>query len=140
MIDAILSTYEDDNNEYRMDTVWYNLQNMRCPVGSNYRFCTLFKVAKLVLVTPLSNADIERVYSLVNRNKGEESERNRMDIDSYLSSILAAKLDRPESFCKCYKYTSNETLMKKAKKPRKNTMMLTLQKNISHNLVSEQLN
>ena len=35
LTDAILSTYEDDNIEYRMDTVWYNLQHMRFPVGSN---------------------------------------------------------------------------------------------------------
>ena len=76
----MLSTYEDDNIEYRMDTAWYNLQNMRSLVGSNDRFCTLFKVAKLGLITPHANADRERLYSLV---------RNRMDIDGSLPSILA---------------------------------------------------
>ncbi|KAG1665347.1 AP-4 complex subunit mu-1 [Nymphon striatum] len=53
----------------------------------------LFKVAKLVLLIPHLNAGIERVYSLVNKNT---SERNRMDIDGTLSSILAVKIDRPE--------------------------------------------
>ena len=67
------------------------LQNLKSPAGNNYRFRTLFEVALLVLITPHSNAGIERVYSLVNKNRPEGSERNRLDIDASLSSILAVK-------------------------------------------------
>ena len=117
--DAILTTYDDGSIEYRMDTIWYILQEIKSPVGNNYRFRTLFEIAKLVLITPHSNAGIERVYSLVNKNKREGSERNRLDIDGSLSSILAVKLDRPESTLKCFNYKPNEALMLKSKKATK---------------------
>ena len=57
------------------------------------------------------------VYSLVNKNKKEGSERNRLDIDGTLSSILAAKLaisdtkDNP-----CYKFKPDDKLIGAAKK------------------------
>ena len=47
------------------------------------------------------NAGIERLFSLVNKNKNESSERNRLDIKGSLSSILTVKLERPESQEKC---------------------------------------
>ena len=50
-----------------------------------------------MLLTAHPNACIERVYSLVNKNKSGGSERNLLDIDGSLSSILAAKLDRPQN-------------------------------------------
>ena len=78
--------------------VW---QEMKSSVGNNFRFHNLIEVAKIVLITPHSNAGIERVYSLMNKNKSEGSEKNRLDIDGSLSSILAVKLDRPESSFKC---------------------------------------
>ena len=99
---AILTTYDDGTNGYRMDNVWYLLQEMKSSVENNFRFHNLFEVAKIVLITPHFNACIERVYSLVNKNKSEGSERNCLDIDGSLSSILAVKLDRHESSFKCY--------------------------------------
>ena len=98
-----------------MDTIWYILQAVKSPTGNHYRFRLLFKVAKIVLITPHSNAGIERVYSLVNKNKRTGSERNRLDIDGSLSSILAVKLDEPESDCKCYEYNPSKELLQAAK-------------------------
>ena len=57
----------------------------------------LFEVACIVLLIPHSNAAIERLFSLVNKNKNDSSDRNRLDQDATLSSILAVKFDRPDS-------------------------------------------
>ena len=82
----------------------------------NLRFRLLFEVARLVLLLPNSNAGIERVYSLVNKNKREGSDRNRLDIEGSLSSILSVKLERPESVTKCYEFVPDSNLLKDAKK------------------------
>ncbi len=101
--EAVLATYDDGSIEYRMDVIWYLIQQLKSPIGNCYRFSLLFQVARLVLITPHSNAGIERVFSLVNKNKSEGSDRNRLDIERSLSSILAVKLDCPESFSNSYK-------------------------------------
>ena len=115
LTDAILTTYDDGTDGYRMEAVWYLLQEINSAVRNNFRFHNLFEVAKIVLITPHSKAGIERVYALVNKNKSEGSERNRLDIDGSLASILAVKLDRPESSFKFYNYIPSVTLMEKAK-------------------------
>ena len=65
--EAVVREFDDESKEYRIDTIWYHLQNMRSSVGNNNRFQLLFHVAKLVLITPQSNAGIEKVFSLVNK-------------------------------------------------------------------------
>ena len=113
--DAVINDNDNRESEYRMDTIWYNIQNLKSCVGENYRFNILFKVAHIALITPHSNAGIERVYSVANKNKPEGSDRNRMDIDNTLSSILAVKLARPEQVCSCYNFVLSERLIKSAK-------------------------
>ena len=76
----------------------------------------LFKVAKLILITSHSNAGIDRVFSLVNKNKSAGSDRNKLDIELSLSSILAVKMERPESQEKCYCFKSSDELLNSAKK------------------------
>ena len=114
--EAIISEYNDGSKDYRMDTIWYMLYNLKSLVGNDSRFHLLFQVAKLILITPHSNSGIERVYSLVNKNKRQGTERNRLDIEGSLSSILAVKLDRPESKFACYNYRPDESLLVSAKK------------------------
>ena len=115
LTDAVIQENEH-TDEYRIDVIWYYMYQMKSPVGNNYRFRLLFNVARLVLVTPHSNAGIERVYALVNKNKAEGSDRNRLDIERSLSSILAAKLDQPEAFFKCYDFKPDAKLLAEAKK------------------------
>ena len=67
--EAIICEYDDGSKDYRIDTIWYMLNNLKSPFGNNSRFHLLFQMAKLILITPYSNARIERVYSLVNKNK-----------------------------------------------------------------------
>ena len=114
--EAIISEYDDGSKDYRMDAIWYMLNNLKSLVGNNSRFHLLFQVAKLILITPHSNSGIERVYSLVNKNKRQGTERNRLDIEGSLSSIFAVKLDRPESKFACYNYRPDESLLVSANK------------------------
>ena len=55
---------DDGSKEYRIDTLWYHIQQLRSLAGSNQRFELLFKLTKLILITPHSNVGIERVFSL----------------------------------------------------------------------------
>ena len=43
---------DDGSKEYRIDTLWYHIQQLRSLAGNNQRFELLFKVAKLLLITP----------------------------------------------------------------------------------------
>ena len=51
-----------------MDILWYHFQSMKSPIENNKRFNILFEVAGIVLLIPDSNAAIEGLFSLVNKN------------------------------------------------------------------------
>ena len=90
-----------------MDILWYHLQSMESPIGNNKRFNILFEVARIVLLIPHSNAAIEGLFSLVNKNHQIEIE----------SSILAVKLDRPDrGSALCYEFQPDKELLGMAKK------------------------
>ena len=110
--------WEVDNGskEYRIDALWYHIQQLRSLAENNQRFELLFKIAKLILIIPHSNASIERVFSLVNKNKSAGSDMNQLDIEGSLSSILAVKMERPESQEKCYYFKPSDELLNSAKK------------------------
>ena len=86
--DAKLEQLGTEVTQYRMDSIWYHLQQMKNLSGENFRCHLLSKVARLtlitphsnvarlILITPHSNAGIERLYSPVNKNK-EKSLRHR---------------------------------------------------------------
>src|SRR4029434_887240 len=59
-------------------------------VAGTKEFERLVAVAKLVLVLPHSNADAERVFSVVGLNKTKT--RNSLALDGTLSSIMAIKM------------------------------------------------
>ena len=66
---------------------------MKSPIGNKKRFNILFEIAQIALLLEVSNAAIERLFSLVNKNKNESSDRNRLDQNKTPSSILAVKFD-----------------------------------------------
>ena len=115
LTDAVIKENKN-SDEYRIDIIWYYLHQMRSPIASNFQFQLLFNVARVVLVTSHSNAGIERVYALVNKNKAEGTDKNRLDIEGPLSSFLAVKLARPEAFFKCYDFKPDEKLVHDVKK------------------------
>ena len=71
----------DVDNAYCIDVIWYHLFQMKSSVGNNYRYRLLFNVTQLVMVAPHSVAGSERVYALVNKNKSEGSDRNKLDTE-----------------------------------------------------------
>ena len=81
-----------------------------------------------MLITPHSNAGIERVYALVNMNKAEGTDINRLGIEGSLSSIL------PEAFFKCYDFKPDEKLLRDAKKGTRKYK--TLHSSISSNVAT----
>ena len=107
---------DDGSKEYRIDTLWYHIQQLRSLAGNNQRFELLFKVAKLILITQQSNCGIERVFSLVNKNKSAASDRNQLNIEGSLSSILTVKMEQPQSQEKCYYFKPSDELLNSAKK------------------------
>ena len=52
-----------------MDVLWAYLGSLKDVVTSQPTFSLLANVAKLVLTLPHSNADEERVFSLIRQNK-----------------------------------------------------------------------
>ena len=107
LTDALIASYED-HVECCLDTMWYHLYQMKSLIENDYRFCKLFSVAHLVLATPHSNAGIEYLYSLFNKNKKEGNDRNNLVIEGSLSVILTVKMDQPESFSKCYDFKPSQ--------------------------------
>ena len=113
LTDAVIQKNKN-SDKYQIDVIWYYLYQMGSPVASNYRLRFLFNVAHLVLVTLHSNAGIERVYALLNKNNVEGTDRNRLDIKESFSSILVVKLALPEAFFKCYDFKPDENLLYEA--------------------------
>ena len=83
---------------------------MKGVVGNNDLFPLLFKCALVVLPTPHSNATIDGVFYLFNKNKSEGSNRNRLDNEGTLLLLLLVKLDRPGSVSSCLDYHSYDKL------------------------------
>ena len=80
---------EKDKKYHRMDILWCYLSTLRDPDGT-LRFRRLSSVATLVLVIPHSNAEEERVFSMVRKNK--TAFQPSLDPEGTLSSILTIKL------------------------------------------------
>ena len=87
-------TMDDDRNKYsRVDILWGCISQMKDCIGK-HRFDILFKVVKLVLVLPHSNASEERVFSIVRKNKTTFRAGMRFNT---LGSILTVKLANPNA-------------------------------------------
>ena len=79
----------EEHKYYRMDVLWHYLSTLRAP-DHTLRFSRLCVIAKLVLVIPNSNAEEERVFSMVRKNK--TAFQPSLDPKGTLSSILTIKL------------------------------------------------
>ena len=102
---------KSENSYHRMDVIWAFLTSMKSSVTGMPRFPTLGKVAQLVLILPHSNADAERVFSMIGLNKTET--RNSLALEGTLSSIMTMKMSNMEP---CYKYEPSDDVIKASKK------------------------
>ena len=89
---------DEDGNKivhYRVDILWYYTASMRLPKTSISRFKVLPRIAVIVMVLPHSNASLERLFSIIRKNKTDM--RSSLKLDGTLSSILSMKTHNPES-------------------------------------------
>ena len=118
--DSALVKDDDESQHYRMDLIWAHLSSAKNPDGT-IRFKRLSSVARIVLILPHSNAEEERVFSMVTKNK--TAFRPNLKLDGTLQSILAIKLANPEP---CNNYEPPKDVLETAKKA-------TMQYNWAHN-------
>ena len=90
------------------------LANMKVPGSQLKRFKNLFLVAQIVLVLPHSNAEEERLFSIVRKNRCDS--RFSLQIEGSLSGILAMKTMYPESDIACPKWKPSDELLQKSKR------------------------
>lgn len=99
-----------ETKHYRMDILWAYLRTLKTPDGA-FSFKRLVTVALLILTLPHSNAEEERVFSMVTKNKTKF--RPSLKLDGRLSSIVTIKLAKSEP---CHEYTFSAAVLKSAKK------------------------
>ena len=78
------------------------------------RFKHLFRVAEVVVILPHGNAEEERLFSIVRKNKTDS--RSSLKLDGTLSSILKMKYAYPESEVPCHHWVPDEKILRDAKK------------------------
>ncbi|MGH0154834.1 UNVERIFIED_CONTAM: hypothetical protein FKN15_046591 [Acipenser sinensis] len=72
---------------HRMDKVWAPMATIKSPVTGMPKLPRLSKVAQLILTLPYSNADAERVFSMIGLNKTDT--RNALALESLQYNIMA---------------------------------------------------
>ena len=104
---------EEEFFHYRMDILWWHLSNLTMPNSSAKRFKCPPKLAEIVLLLPHSNAELERLFSVVRKNKTDS--HSSLKLDGTLSSILAMKSKYPESRTPCFKWEPDNEIINCAK-------------------------
>uniref|UniRef100_A0A1X7UKB6 HAT C-terminal dimerisation domain-containing protein n=1 Tax=Amphimedon queenslandica TaxID=400682 RepID=A0A1X7UKB6_AMPQE len=111
--DSAIVSQQDDGGDirryFRMVIIWSHISTMRSSDGS-FLYGRLAKVTLLVLVIPHSNAEEERVFSLITKNK--TGFRPSLKLDGTLSIIIQMKLANPEP---CHRYEPMKEVIGKAK-------------------------
>ena len=59
---------EEEVYHYRIDTMWFHINEMKIAGTKIKHFKLLPKVAEVVLVLPHSNADLKKLFSIVRKN------------------------------------------------------------------------
>ena len=93
----------------RLPSLFSRLRQVQCLRGRGEGACSLARVA--VLTLPHSNAEEERVFSLITKNKTKF--RPNLKLNGTLSSILTIKLANTEP---CHKYEPTKEVLETAKK------------------------
>ena len=96
-------------NTVEVDRYWHAVSQIRDISGTEYRYPTLTRLAKAILVIPHGNADTERLFSHLGLNKTKH--RNSLGI-STLNSLLIVQFNVPET---CYNFKPSKPLLKLCK-------------------------
>uniref|UniRef100_A0A1X7VIW8 HAT C-terminal dimerisation domain-containing protein n=1 Tax=Amphimedon queenslandica TaxID=400682 RepID=A0A1X7VIW8_AMPQE len=110
---ATVSENDDGTCCQRMHVIWSELGRKKLPDGS-YQLSRIAKIAKLVLVIPHSNAEEERLFSMVTKNK--TAFRPNHKLNGTLCSILLVKLGIPDSREQpCHEFEPSKSVLQTAK-------------------------
>ena len=101
---------DKETRHHRMDIIWSHMTTIKHPDGSP-KFQKLARIALLVLTLPHSNAEEERVFSLVTKSKTKF--RLNLKLDGTLSSILTIKL---ANTAPCQDYEPPKEVLESARK------------------------
>ncbi|XP_028303726.1 uncharacterized protein LOC114463975 isoform X5 [Gouania willdenowi] len=104
-------TMPEDPAMFDFESFWGNMASMNNKVTGISRFGRLSRIAKLVLVLPHSNADAERLFSVVGLNKTKI--RNSLALEGTLSSIMTVKMASLEP--QCFKWEPPVSVIKASK-------------------------
>ena len=89
---------------YRMDIIWSDIKKS---------LLKLANIALFLLTIPHSNAEEERIFSIIGKNKTKF--RSNLDNETSLNSIMLIKINKPESFKSCYQWKFSKEQLKSCK-------------------------
>ena len=81
-----LAKSEEDYPHYQVDILWGYLKGVKKPGTNSLEFDLLFRVAEVIMTIPHSNAEEERIFPLMNKNKTPS--RSSLDLNSTLSLLI----------------------------------------------------
>ena len=91
-----MESCKTDRDDLKLDSLWSFIGKMKDHAENTLLFPRLWTVVRLILTIPHSNAEEERVFSTVRKNK--TCFRPRLDPEETLASIVTVKLAK-ESEC-----------------------------------------
>ena len=85
-----MESCKTDRDDLKLDSLWSFIGKMKDHAENTLLFPRLWTVVRLILTIPHSNAEEERVFSIVKKNKCFF--RSRLDPEKTLASIVTVKL------------------------------------------------
>ena len=85
-----MESCKTERRDLKLDSLWSFIGKMKDHAENTLLFPRLWTVARLILTIPHSNAEEERVFSIVKKNK--TFFRLRLDPEKTLASIVTVKL------------------------------------------------
>ena len=87
--DHVMESCKTDRGDLKLDSLWSFIRQMKDHAENALLFPPLWKAVRLILTIPHSNAEEERVFSIVRKNK--TCFRPRLNPEETLASIVAVK-------------------------------------------------
>ena len=111
LLDFTLTPKEDlpDFSDKNVAKYWIEMGKIQMSYGRKLRFPNLSNLAKACVVLPVSNAEPERIFSMLKKIQTEF--RSELKNDT-ICSIIGAKQNQDK---KCYEYEPCESVLKNAK-------------------------
>ena len=88
--DHVMESCKTDRGDLKLDSLWSFIGQMKDHAENALLFMRLCKVVRLILTIPHSNAEEERVFSIVKKNK--TFFQSRLDLEKTLALIVTVKL------------------------------------------------